>query len=76
VIGPTPLKASMLLPTPSEPLTAPTVITPGVNACGETKPPGVDTERAVRPSPPTQNFRNLPASEVSGVAILTMLVPG
>ena len=25
----------MLLPTPSEPLTAPTLITPGVNACGE-----------------------------------------
>ena len=69
VIGPRLLKCSMLSPTPSEPFTAPILITPVANVCGETKLPAVEMESAVKPSPPTQSFRNLPAAEASGVAM-------
>ncbi len=71
-MGPRLLKLSMELPTPSEPLTAPTVITPAANAWGETTLPAVGADMVVSPSPPTQSLRYLPASDASGVPTYTV----
>src|SRR5579864_1718187 len=75
VKGPVLEKYSSVLPMPSEPLTAPAVSTPVAMVWGETRPPEVDTDKVVRPSPPAHSLRNLPAFEASGDATTRVYVP-
>src|SRR3954468_17877846 len=74
VAGPRLLNGSILLPAASDPLTAPTVTAPFANAWGVTRPPVVDLDNDVRPSPPTHTFRNFVAALASGVATYNLKV--
>src|SRR5271170_1923437 len=74
--GPESLNGSGIVPMPSFPYTAPTVITPAAKSCGDEGAPDVTGENDVpEASSVPMSFRKVPLRELSAVAIKIQYVP-